>query len=194
LTVRLGDGATTGVEGQSQNRVRRAECRLRHAALGTAHPALSPPPSALSPQPSAHCAPQPALSPPNSVLALTLNPGRRPVAQSHRQTDGTMSTPVRLERATEDAPTGVARSGAHAQFRRADDSAHIRRTCSLAAERGPEECAEHPGPGSRRPRAAHVSFEPLPRTSPPLRTLEGVGGPMPVPPPSIPVLDSSIGS
>jgi len=62
------------------------------------------------------------------------------------------------------------------------------------AERGPEGCAEHPDPGLRRPRVTHVSFEPLPRTSPPLRVLEGVGGPMPAPPPSSPVLDSSVGS
>ena len=105
-----------------------------------------------------------------------------------------MSTPVRLERATEDSTTEAARSGAHAQFRRADDSAHIRSTRSLAAERGPEGCAEHPEPCSRRPRAAHLSFDTLPQTSPPLRTLAGVGGPMPVPPPSSPVFDSSVGS
>ncbi len=37
-----------------------------------------------------------------------------------------MSTPVRLQQATEDAATDVAGSGARAQFTRADDSAHIR--------------------------------------------------------------------
>jgi len=121
-------------------------------------------------------------------------PSMSAVAQSHGQSDGTMSTPVRLERATEDGATEVARSSAHAQFKRADDSAHIRSTRSLAAERGPEGCAEHPDPCSRRPRAVHVSFQPLTWTSPPLRTLEGVGGPMPVSPLSIPVLDSILGS
>jgi len=167
----------------------RAALGPRHTAHGTPRAALGPRPSALGTRHTAHRAPHPALSP-----RFWLRPSTPAVAQSHRQTDGDMSTPVRLERATEDSATEVARSGAHAQFRCADDSAHIRSTCSLAAERGPEGCAEHPDPGSRRPRATHVSFEPLPRTSPPLRTLEGVGGLMPALPPPGPVLDSSVGS
>jgi len=161
--------------------------RTPHSALRTQHSALGPRHSALGPRHSALGTRHSALGPRHSALG----PQPRP---SHRQTDGIMSTPVRLERATEDSTTEAARSGAHAQFRRADDSAHIRSTRSLAAERGPEGCAEHPEPCSRRPRAAHLSFDTLPQTSPPLRTLAGVGGPMPVPPPSSPVLDSSVGS
>jgi len=170
----------------------------RPSALGPRHAARRTRHSALSPQPSAHRTQHSALSAPLARPALRTRPRLRPstsaVAQSHGQTDGSMSTPARLQRATEDAATELEMSGAHAQFRRADDSAHIRSTCSLASEREPEGCAEHSDPGSREPRAARDSFEPLTRTSPPLRTLESVGGPMPVPPPYIPVLDSSVGS
>jgi len=72
-------------------------------------------------------------------------------------------------------------------FRRADDSAHICSTCRLAAERGQDGCAEHPDPRSRKLRAAHPDLGGASSAS-------GGTRPLPVPHPSIPGLDSSVGS
>jgi len=73
------------------------------------------------------------------------------------------------------------------QFRRADDSAHIRSTCRLAAQRGRGGCAEHPDSLSRTLRAAHPNFGVASSAS-------GGRRPLPVPAPSIPGLDFSVGS
>jgi len=167
----------------------------QHSALGPRPSALSPRPSALGPRhsalgtrPSARRAPRAALG-----LGFGFGPQPRPShSRTVRRTESCRHPFVSSERPRTPQPRSLGPVRTHSSG--ADDSAHIRFTCRLAAERGPEGCAEHPDRGSWRPPAAHVSFEPLTRTSPPLRTLEGVGGPMLVLPPSSPVLDSSVGS
>jgi len=193
------------------------------AARRAPHSALSTQPSALGPRPAARRAPHSALSTQPSALGppraaprpsalgfgfafafgfgfgfgfafgFGFGPQSRPShSRTVRRTESCRHPFVSSERPRTPQPRSPGPVRTHSSG--ADDSAHIRSTCSLAAERGPEGCAEHPDRGSRRPPAAHVSFEPLTRTSPPLRTLEGVGGPMFVLPPSSPVLDSSVGS
>jgi len=106
---------------------RRAAPRTRHSAIGNrqsapAHPAIGtrqsapgnrPPSAALSTQHSALGTRHAARGTPHSASASTLASALNlAIAQSCRQTDGDLSTPVRLERATEDVATELERFGA----------------------------------------------------------------------------------
>jgi len=109
---------------------------------------------------------------------------------SDRWTDGPMDTcrhrlvSSKRPKTPQPSSRGAVRAD---QFRRADDSAHIRSTCRLAAQSGRGGCAEHPDSLSRKLRAAHPDLGVASSAS-------GGRRPLPVPTPSIPGLDSSDGS
>jgi len=122
----------------------RTRTRTRHShshsalalALGTRRAALSTRRAAL------------ALSTRHAPSALNL--GRRTVGSMESCRHQLVSS--KRPKTPQPSSRGPVRAD---QFRRADDSAHIRSTCRLAAKRGQDGCAEHPDPRSRTLGAAH---------------------------------------
>ena len=101
--------------------------------------------------------PHPALGARRAALALStrhapsaLNLGRRTVGSMESCRHQLVSS--KRPKTPQPSSRGPVRAD---QFRRADDSAHIRSTCRLAAKRGQDGCAEHPDPRSRTLGAAH---------------------------------------